>query len=171
MKHSMTYAIAIRVAICLLWGVFGGLLVSEGSYQLNKNPESRDEARRVVLEIPAGTAERLAKGEPVTEIPTNMTFVVGDLLVVKNDDSVSHQLGPVWVPPLSSGVLQIDIADEYAYACTFEKSQYFGLTVLPQLTVASRIQGGLTIGLPTALILGLYSTIVWPLNKQKAAGA
>jgi hypothetical protein len=171
MKHSMTYAIAVRVAICILLGVAGGWLISEGSYQLNKNPESRDEARKVVLEIPAGTSDRLAKGEPVPEIPTNMTFVVGDLLVVKNDDTVSHQLGPVWVPPQSSGVLQIDVADEYSYACTFEKSQYFGLTVLPQLTLASRFQGAMTVGLPTAMILGLYSIIVWPLNKQKAAEA
>lgn len=171
MNRSMTYAIAIRIALCILLGVAGGWLVSEGSYQLNKNPESRDEARKVVLEIPAGTADRLANGEAVTEIPTNMTFVVGDILVVKNDDTVSHQFGPIWVPPQSSGVLQIEVADEYAYACTFDKSQYFGLTVLPQLTVASRFQGALTIGLPTAMILGLYSIIVWPLNKKKAVEA
>ncbi len=171
MNRSMKFAIAIRVAICILVGVLGGALVSEGSYQANHTSNARDDARQVVLEIPAGTADRLAKGETVQDIPTSMTFVVGDVLVVKNSDTVSHQLGPVWVPPQSSGVLQIELADEYSYACSFEKSQYFGLTVLPQLTIESRIQGALTIGLPTALILGLYSILVWPLNKQKAAEA
>jgi hypothetical protein len=168
MNRSMQSAIAVRIALSLLLGLVMGALVSEGSYQLNKNPAARDQANRVLLEIPAGTAERLAKGEAVADIPTNMTFVVGDILVVKNDDTVSHQLGPVWVPPQSSGVLQIDVADEYSYVCSFEKSQYFGLTVLPQLTLASRIQGAMTIGLPTAMILGLYSILVWPLNKKKA---
>jgi len=170
-RNSMTYAIMARVIICLLAGIFGGWVISEGSYQLNKNPEARDEANKVVLEIPEGTAERLSKGESASDIPTSLTFVVGDLLVVKNDDTVSHQLGPVWVPPKSSGVLQIDIPDEYSYACSFGETQVFGLTVLPQLTPASRLQGAMTIGLPTALILGLYSTIVWPIRKPEQVEA
>jgi len=165
----MIRAVSIRVALCILIGVLGGWLISEGSYQINKNPATRDQANRVVLEIPAGTADLLAKGGSAPQIPTSMTFVAGDLLVVKNDDTVSHQLGPIWVPPLSSGVLQIDTADEYSYACTFEKSKVFGLTVVPQLTLASRIQGALTIGLPTAVMFGLYSTIVFPLKKKPAA--
>ena len=171
MDPLMIRSVSIRVALCLLIGVLGGWLISEGSYQLNKTPGSRDEAHKVVLEIPAGTADMIAKGGSVPEIPASMTFVAGDLLVVKNDDTVSHQLGPIWVPPLSSGVLQIDTADEYSYACTFEKSKVFGLTVLPQLTVASRIQGALTIGLPTALMFGLYSIIVFPLKKKLVTAA
>ena len=171
MDPQMIRAVSIRVAICIVIGVLGGWLISEGSYQINKDPVNRDQANRVVLEIPAGTADLIAKGGSAPQIPSSMTFVAGDILVVKNDDTVSHQLGPIWVPPLSSGVLQIETADEYSYACTFEKSKVFGLTVLPQLTLASRIQGALTIGLPTALLFGLYSTIVFPLKKKPAVAA
>jgi hypothetical protein len=158
------FAALLRIAICLLIGIAGGWLISEGSYQLNKVPGTRDEPRQVELIIPAGTSAKLAKGEAVVDIPTKMTFVEGDVLVVRNQDSVSHQLGPVWVPPQSSGVLQIQEANTYSYSCTFEKSKILGLEVLPRLTIGSRVQGVLAVALPSAVMLTLYSFLVFPLK-------
>ena len=57
-----------------------------------------------------------------------MTFVEGDLLIVRNQDSVSHQLGPVWVPAQSSGVLEVVTANNYSYACSFQEDQVMGIT-------------------------------------------
>jgi hypothetical protein len=166
MDRKRTFSILLRVAICMLIGVAGGWLISEGSYQLNKNPGTRDEPQRVELVIPAGTSAKLAKGEVVSDIPAKMTFVEGDLLVVRNQDSVSHQLGPVWVPPQSSGVLQIQEANTYSYACTFEASKVLGLDVLPRLTLASRVQGVLAVALPSTVMLALYSFLVFPLKPS-----
>ena len=165
MNRKMTFAVLLRVAICLLIGIAGGWLISEGSYQMNKDHGARDEPRQVELVIPAGTAEKLAKGETGLDIPATMTFVEGDILVVRNQDSVSHQLGPVWVPPQSSGVLQIQEANTYSYACSFEKSKIFGLNVLPRLTLSSRIEGVLAVALPSAVMLALYSFLVFPLKS------
>jgi hypothetical protein len=166
MDRKMFFAVLLRTAICFLIGVAGGWLISEGSYQLNKDPGARDEPRQVELVIPAGTAEKLAKGEAVLDIPAKMTFVEGDVLVVRNQDSVSHQLGPVWVPPQSSGVLQIQEANSYSYTCTFQQSKILGLDVLPRLTLASRVEGVLAIALPSAVMLTLYSFLVFPMKSS-----
>lgn len=162
----MTFAVLKRILISILIGVVGAWIVSEVSYRLNKDPNSRDEANRVELVIPAGTAERIANGEPALGIPNRMAFVEGDLLIVRNEDSVSHQLGPVWVPPQSSGVLQIDTASDYSYVCTFSDTKYFGLEVHPQLTLNSRIQGVLAMGLPSSVMIALYSILVVPIKKK-----
>lgn len=165
MDRRFALAVAVRIGIALLIGITGGILVTEGSYQLNKDPANRDQPQQVELVIPAGTAEKLAHGDVVLGIPTEMTFVEGDILVVRNEDSVSHQLGPVWVPPQSSGVLQIQEANTYSYACTFEKSKVLGLNVLPRLTLNARIQGVLTVALPSAIMIVLYSLLVFPIRR------
>jgi hypothetical protein len=166
MDRSMTFAVIKRILISILIGLVSAWIVSEVSYQLNKDPAARDEANRVELVIPAGTAERIANGEPAVGIPERMSFVEGDLLIVRNEDSVSHQLGPIWVPPQSSGVLQIATASDYSYACTFSDTKVFGLEVHPQLTLEARIQGTLAMGLPSSVMIALYSFLVVPIKKK-----
>jgi hypothetical protein len=168
MDRSMTFAVLKRILISILIGLAGAWIVSEASYQLNKDPAARDEANRVELVIPAGTAESIANGEAPVGIPSRMTFVEGDLLIVRNEDSVSHQLGPVWVPPQSSGVLQIGTASDYSYACSFSDTKVFGLEVHPQLTLEARIQGTMAMGLPSSVMIALYSFLVVPIKKKPA---
>ena len=96
-----------------------------------------------------------------------MTFVQGDILVVKNEDSVSHQLGPVWVPPQSNGVLQLDQANDYEYTCSFQTSKVLGIEVRERLTTGTRIEGALAIGLPSSVMLALYSFLVFPLKPRQ----
>ena len=164
---KLSTAVLIRALLSLVAGMLIGWLVSEGSYLLNKDPSSRDEARRIELVIPPGTAERVAAGEDVVSMPQKMALVVGDLLVVKNQDSVSHQLGPVWVPPQSSGVLQVGQADNYEYTCSFQTSKLFGIEVRQRLTFETRLQGAMAIGLPTGLMIGLYSFLVVPIKARQ----
>ena len=162
----MTLAVIKRIVISLVIGLLGSWIVSEASYQLNKDPNVRDQANQVELVIPAGTAERIANGEPALGIPRRMSFVEGDLLIVRNEDSVSHQLGPVWVPPQSSGVLQIEAASDYSYACSFSESKYLGLEVEPRLTLNARLQGVVAMGLPSSVMIALYSILIAPIQKK-----
>jgi len=164
MKASV--AIYPRIFISLLIGLGGAWLDSESSYHLLKDPQTRDNARQIVLTIPPGTAERIAAGEDTLTVPSTMTFVEGDLLIVRNEDSVSHQLGPVWVPPGSSGVLEVGAPNNYTYNCSFQKSKAFGMEVLPALTGSTRLEGVLAMGLPTSLMLALYSFLVFPLKTR-----
>ncbi len=130
--------------------------------------------QRVELIIPAGTSERVAKGESLPSIPADLTFVVGDTLVVKNEDSVSHQLGPVWAPPGATASLALDQADKFVYDCTFQPSRSMGLDVRSRVTLTTRIQALFLAGPPMAALIAIYSVALWPLkpkSKQSPAAS
>lgn len=61
----------------------------------------REDARQLVVTIPAGTAERLAAGETGQMPPHRIELVLGrqDVLVIRNEDSAWHQVGPYRVAP------------------------------------------------------------------------
>ena len=57
----------------------------------------REDARQLEIVIPAGTAERIAAGETDSTPPHQIELVLGvqDVLVIRNEDSVWHEVGPV----------------------------------------------------------------------------
>jgi hypothetical protein len=145
----------VRILFMLLIGLVFGGLVSEISFWLSPDLNKAKPHNKELI-IPAGTAAKLKEGQPVLEIPETMAIVEGDILIVRNQDIVSHQLGPVWVPPQSSGVLQIGKENKYSYECSFTRDKVFGLDVTPPLTLWMRLQGMLSVGLPTGVMLALY---------------
>lgn len=48
----------------------------------------------IVVDVPPGTAERLAAGERVELLPRTLQVSVGDRLEIHNRDEVVHQVGP-----------------------------------------------------------------------------
>jgi hypothetical protein len=111
----------------------------------------------------------VAAGEAVPSLPPEMVFVVGDVLVVRNDDLVSHQLGPVWVPPGSSASLALERPDKYSYACSFQPSRYLGLDVRSRVTLTTRVLAIVLAGPPMGVLIGIYSLIVRPVRQPPAA--
>jgi hypothetical protein len=156
-------SIAARLILAMLIGLLFGVVVSEVSYLFSSNHTTRP-PQEVDIVIPVGTAARLSSGQVVQNIPSTLQFVEGDTLVVKNEDTVSHQLGPVWVPPGTSGVLNLDSPSEYSYSCSFESSSTLGINVQPALTLWLRLQGYLNVGLPTGIMLAVYS---FALDRKK----
>lgn len=69
---------------------------------------SGSEGRTYRFVIPAGTSARIAAGEQVTVMPTRLVVHVGDELVLRNDDSVAQQMGPLSVE--AGGVLRMKFA-------------------------------------------------------------
>ena len=166
MKTSFN-TLGSRIVLSLAVGLFLAWAMSEGAFLILK--DASDHApQRVELVIPAGTAERVAKGESPPTIPAEMVFVVGDTLVVKNEDSVAHQLGPVWTPPGASASLLLDQADSFAYACTFRPSRYLDLDVRPRVTLTTRLQALAFAGPPMAVLIFLYSLVIWPLAASRS---
>lgn len=146
-------------------GVIFAIIVSESSFLLLTNKQSAErEPEMIELIIPYGTSEQVKSGVYNRSLPTDMTFVQGDVLIVKNEDVVTHQLGPVLVPAKASGVLELNQANSYSYSCSFQPTNSMGITVLPRLDSSSRVQGILAIGLPTGMMLALYSYLI-PANK------
>jgi hypothetical protein len=139
---------------------------SEVAFTIQK--EKYDRApQEIELVIPAGTAERVAAGEPVPSIPDEMVFVLGDTLVVSNQDLVGHQLGPLLVPPGAKASLALEQPSKYAYQCSFQPTRYLGIDVRQPTTLATRLAA---LGLatpPTTAFLFFYSLIVWPLKPRQ----
>lgn len=158
----------IRSAIGITIGVVFAWILSEGSYLLLPNKTDADrEAQEVELVIPYGTAEQVEAGVYNRSLPLDMTFVEGDILIVKNEDRVAHQLGPIWVPAQTSGVLELNQANNYTFECTFQPTNYLGIDVRPRANVNTKIQGILAIALPTGMMLAVYSYLL-PTKKKSA---
>src|SRR4030065_2819308 len=108
-----------RIILLLLVSVVFVFGLSELVYRLQREETSRG-PRRVELLIPDGTGERIANGEDMQTVPDEMVFMVGDTLVVDNQDAIDHRLGPIWIPAKSIASLQLIESDEYTYSCSFK---------------------------------------------------
>jgi len=159
---------ARRIILSLLVGLFFGVVVTEiPIFFLYKTARAPQE---IVLTIPKGTAEQVARGEQPPSIPQNMIFVMGDILTVKNEDEVNHQLGQLWVPANSSASLTLNEPADFVYQCSFQPGKVFGIEVRQPLTLLTHIAGIAGPGLSLGLLLALYS-VVMPVKKKENAPA
>ncbi len=141
-----------------MFGLLVGVLSSEVPFLFLH--DTMRPPREITLTIPAGTADLVARGQQPPSIPANMNFVVGDRLIVKNEDSVTHKLGPLFIPANSSVQLALNQEESAAYECTFQSGKYFGLQVNEPLTAGTRIFGIVYIAFPMAILFALYSFLV-----------
>jgi len=153
-----------RILISLVIGLLIGVSINEISFLYLK--ETARPPKEVILTIPKGTAEQVARGEQPPTIPDNMIFVVGDTLTVRNEDVVDHKLGPLWIPANSSAQLPLGNVASLAFQCSFQPSKYFGIDVREPLTINTRILGILLSGLPLGILIALYSFVMPEKKKQ-----
>jgi hypothetical protein len=157
-----------RILISFLLGLLVAAVTTEIAYQVLKR-ENR-EPQNVELVIPAGTAQNIANGQTPPGIPEDMTFVVGDTLVVVNQDEVDHQLGPLWIPAGTSASLNLDAEENYIMECSFQATKFLGMDVLQPVTLSTRLTGILFAGFPLGALFAVYSILLAPgKNKEKAA--
>lgn len=155
----------LRLLITLLISFALVLIGSEVAYFFLRDSSDRT-PQEIELIIPPGTAARVEAGEAIPSIPDELTFVLGDTLVVKNDDLVDHQLGPLWIPPRTSAKLVLDAAQRYAYACSFQSTRYLGLNVKQATTWKTRVVAlGFAVP-PTTMFFFIYSLVLWPINPN-----
>lgn len=157
-----------RVLYSLLVGMILGVLISEVPFWFLR--ETARPPEEITIVIPRGTAEQVAKGEQPPTIPENLTFVVGDTLIVRNEDTVDHKLGPLWIPSNASARLSLDQEERLAYECSFQPNKYLGLDVQQSLTTGTRIYGIVNVGLPLGILIALYS-LVLPVKKKDHVAA
>jgi hypothetical protein len=161
----MKSSIIKRIAISMLLGIILAAITTEVSYQVLKR-ENR-EPTRVELVIPAGTADKIANGETPPGIPEDMTFVVGDMFVVVNQDEIDHQLGPLWIPPGTSASLNLDTEENYVLDCSFQSTSIFGLDVRQPVTLGTRLTGMMFAGLPLGALFAVYSILLMSDKKKE----
>jgi hypothetical protein len=162
MQNTMKRRIVISAAI----GLLIGLVLSEGTFiflgRTARPPQT------ITVTVPAGTSELVARGEQPPTLPQGMTFVVGDVLVIDNEDSVDHQLGPLWIPAGTSGQLVLGQPESLAYECSFQADNYIGMDVYESLTLGTRLYGILFAGIPMSILIALYAVILPAKNKKHA---
>ncbi len=157
-----------RIAWSMVAGLIIGVLVSEFSFYLLNDGTTRP-PKLVVLDIPLGTAAQVARGQGSNSLPSSLTFVVGDTLLVNNHDAVAHQLGPLFIPAGGSASMNLSSEQGYDLLCSFQPSKYLQLTVLPPLTISTRIIGVLEAGLNVGFLIAVYALIAFPVKKKVPA--
>jgi len=160
----MSKLITKRILIFLVIGIVVGAAISEITFLFLR--ETGRAPKEILLTIPAGTAEQVARGEQPPALPENMIFVVGDVLTVKNEDAVDHQMGPLWIPAGASAHLALAVEENLAYECSFQSTKYIGLDVREPVTLGTRLYGILYAGIPLGVLLALYSFIMPARKKQ-----
>jgi hypothetical protein len=160
----MSKTVAKRILISLLIGIAIGAAISELTFLFLR--ESARAPKEILLTIPTGTSEQVARGEQPPSLPENMVFVVGDRLVVRNEDVVDHQMGPLWIPAGASAQLALTTEENLAFECSFQTSKYIGLDVREPVTIWTRVYGIMFAGLPLGVLLAIYSFII-PAKKSK----
>jgi hypothetical protein len=161
----------VRLAITVAISVLFVAAFNEIVYLFQK--ESYDRAPTTIeLVIPSGTAQRVEAGESVPSIPDEMVFVVGDTLQVRNEDSVPHQLGPIWVPANSTGKLLMEQVEQISLSCSFRATRYLGVDVRQPTTIATRLTA-MALAAPTmAALLFIYGLLIFPIrNKTNNPGS
>jgi hypothetical protein len=157
-----------RVGLGVLVGLALGAVLSEAAFYFLDSGETRPPGV-IEIDIPPGTAARVAQGQSDPNLPADLDFVLGDTLLVKNQDSVVHQLGPLLIPPGTSSTMKLESAQDYAVSCSFQPSQYLGLNIGSPLTPAIRLVGILEAGLPMGFLFALYTLIAVPARKSVRA--
>ena len=156
----------IRLGIVFAISILAVVAFNEFSFTLQKDEYDRA-PETITLVIPEGTAQQVESGVDVASIPEELVFVIGDVLEVENQDTVSHQLGPIWVPAGSTGSLVMEQANKYAYSCSFQTSRYLGLDIRQPTTMGTCILG-IALAAPTLTVLVfLYSLLVFPVDGEK----
>jgi hypothetical protein len=163
---SLRKELVYRMLFFLAIGVIASAIFSEITFRLQADTTSRDPTT-IQLVIPAGAAAKVAQGQSV--LPTGQTFMVGDTLQVKNEDSVTQTLGPLVIPPGSTASMKLDQVGNLSYTCSFQPTKYYGIEVLQGLTIWMRLEASLLAGLPLGMLLGVYSLVAKPLKPKVKA--
>ena len=110
-------------------------------------------SRVVELEIPLGTADRVARGEVVEAIPSDLLLRRGDTLVLANRDDEPHRFGAIWAEPGRSTRTIVDqnLQNSGSVFCTFHPGGSIGVspqarpglsqTVLPTMMIFFPVAG------------------------------
>ncbi len=156
-----------RILYSMLAGLFFGLIFSEATFLFLG--QTAREPKTILITVPEGTAELVARGEQPPSIPKDMSFVVGDTLEVVNQDKVDHQIGPLWIPSGTSASLVLGKPESLAFECSFQPGNYIGLDVHQPLTLYTRIYGILFAGIPMGMVFAIYMVILPSKKKNDAS--
>lgn len=144
-RHADTRRIALAVT------VLGAIAIAVAA----RFDPPRRLAREDLYTIPAGTAERVRRGESVADVlPQRVSTVVGNRLVVVNHDVQDHAFGPFVLAPGQQWARQFAVVGDYAMDCTIYPDAGFTVHVEPGPTPG----GGPTLRLQQLFLVAWLAT-------------
>lgn len=93
-RPRRTFSLALAVVAAVLTLAVAGC----GGGSEDSDVDGPGDSDLYELVIPAGTTDRLRRGETVAVMPDRLEFRVGQTLLIRNDDSHSQSVGPYNVP-------------------------------------------------------------------------
>ena len=137
---AFVYVTALVVVFGLVW------LVSLAWWLLLPS------SRIVALDIPAGTAAAIARGEQPDVIPSTLLLRRGDTLAIRNEDVVVHRVGLMSIAPDHTERITVDAAmlDGPALLCTIHPSGALSVSALARPGIEATIFPTLFAGIPIA---------------------
>ncbi len=114
----------------------------------------------VLVAIPRGTADLIARGATTSPIPADLRLRPGDTLVVRNDDTVGHRFGGYTVAPGTILTLPVASADRGRFVCSFHPSGTLALDVVEPASPLGIVASSLLVALPVGLLLAALSVFM-----------
>jgi plastocyanin len=106
MQNKQSYIILVTSVAVLL------LLAAGGFWMFSQTPSE------TTFVIPQNTAARVAAGETVEVLPTEIKLKQYDTLIIRNEDSEEVQIGPFLIQPGQSFIQQYKNAGTYDLMCS-----------------------------------------------------
>lgn len=123
------------------------------------------------LVIPAGTAARVAAGQPAPFIPSALSLPPGRELRVVNHDNVDHRVGAAVLPPGGVAVLQAP-SDSGEFVCTIHPGGSIGFSVEGRAGfIPTTAWPALGLGVPAGLIISFIITVTRRLDAEPSHAA
>lgn len=116
--------------------------------------------QRIEFLIPQGTSVRIRAGEALPSIPAKSVFIVGDVLALRNEDDVNHQMGPFWIPAKTTLAVPLNQTSTFNYLCTIHPSGYIGLEVRPSNSLLLTLAPTFAMGLPMGMALVIIARVL-----------
>lgn len=112
----------------LLLYLIAGLLIAAIPVVVSRFVDQPDSVTHTI-DIPLGTAERLAAGEDVEIVPDELDFKLRDVLIIANQDSVTHTIGPFEVGPGERLERSFGEAAAYSSYCSLHPSGSISISI------------------------------------------
>ncbi len=109
--------------------------------------------REVEVRIPRGTAGEIAAGLDPGVVSPTLSLMAGDALVIENEDTVAHRVGPYLAPPGRTTRVVVEASAAGPFLCTVHPSGQLTLEVAPRgLDLRLTVLPTLLLGIPLAAI-------------------
>jgi hypothetical protein len=122
---SLPWALVVALLAVPVLVVVAGVVV----WTFAAQDDGTREPDTIEIVVPAGTQDRLSAGESVVLMPARIELRVGDQLVIRNDDDVSHLVGPYQVDPGDNMFVQYGAPGVYEGYCALSEGERYEIVV------------------------------------------